>query len=98
MANSNAVKARVQQFQSQGQWRARDIDKYLFNLPIPKFDAANAVHRELACAGAIAETVANGVTVRKREHYLSVRRRIRSALDVHGVASELEELTRRLLG
>lgn len=96
--NTKAVKARVQRYQSQGQWGARDIDKYLFNAPIPKFDTRNTLQGELARAEAVAESVAVGVTPCKREDYRSLRRRIYSALDGHGIGHELEALTDRLLG
>ena len=44
--NSEALRAGVEQFQSQGQWGARHFDKYVFNLPIPKFDGNDPLHLE----------------------------------------------------
>ena len=45
--NSEALRSGVEQFQAQGQWGARDFDKYVFNLPIPRFDAGDALHCEI---------------------------------------------------
>jgi hypothetical protein len=36
--------------QSRGQWGARDFDKVMFTLPIPRFDSAASLHRDLAKA------------------------------------------------
>ena len=37
--NSETARERVEAYQSRGQWGARDFDKVIFNLPIPRFDA-----------------------------------------------------------
>ena len=37
--NSEALRSGVEQYQAQGQWGARHFDKYVFNLPIPRFNA-----------------------------------------------------------
>ena len=43
--NSAALQAGVKPFQSQRHWGARDSDKYVFNLPIPRFDKNDKLHR-----------------------------------------------------
>ena len=96
--NSEALRAGVEQFQSQGQWGARDFDKYVFNLPIPKFDGNNPLHRELARLARTAEEVAETVSEEEGEYFTRTRKRVRSALAKHGIAAELELLTERLLG
>ena len=95
--NSEALRAGVARYQSRGQWGARDFDKYVFNLPIPLFDADTPLHRRLADAAATAEDVAGEVPPKEREHFTRTRRRIRQALAEHGVAAELEALARELL-
>ena len=90
--NSEALRSGVEQFQAQGQWGARDFDKYVFNLPIPRFDAGNPLHGELAQAAKTAESIANAVEVREDEHFTRTRARVRSALAEHGVAAQLERL------
>ena len=96
--NSETLRAGVARYQSQGQWGARVFDKYVFNLPIPLFDADIPLHRRLADAAATAEEVAGEVPPKEREHFTRTRRRIRQALAEHGVAAELEALARELLG
>ena len=95
--NSEALRAGVEQFQSQGQWGARDFDKYVFNLPIPKFDGNNPLHRELARLARTAEEVAETVSEEEGEYFTRTRRRVRSALTEHGIAAKLERLTEKLL-
>ena len=90
--NSEVLQSGVKQYQSQGQWGARDFDKYVFNLPIRRFDAANPIHGELAQAAKTAEAIANAVEVREDEHFTRARARVRSALAEHGVAVQLERL------
>jgi hypothetical protein len=64
----------------------------VFNLPIPRFDASNALHGELAQAATTAEDIANAVEARADEHFTRARARVRSALAEHGVAARLERL------
>ena len=90
--NSEALQAGVKQYQSQGQWGARDFDKYVFNLPIPRFNADSSLHRELAQMAKKAEEIANAVQVKEDEHFTRARARVRSALAEHGVAAQLERL------
>ena len=42
--NSETARARVAALQARGQWGARDFDKVLFTLPIPRFDGSEASH------------------------------------------------------
>ena len=82
--NSEALRSRVEQFQVQGQWGARHFDKYVFNLPLPRFDAGNPLHGELAQAAQKAEEIANAVEAKEDEHFTRARARVRSALAEHG--------------
>ena len=50
--NSECARAAAAHLQSRGQWGARDFDKVMFELPIPRFDPANPLHRRLAQAAA----------------------------------------------
>ena len=95
--NSETLRAGVEQYQSQGQWGARDFDKYVFNLPIQQFDEDNSLHREIAEAAKTAENVARAVLNREGEYFTRTRRRVRDALAEHGVAEELESLVEKLL-
>ena len=95
--NSDALRAGAARYQSQGQWGARDFHKYVFNLPIPRYDAGDALHRRLADAAATAAEVAGRVPERDGEYFTRTRKRIRAALAEHGVAARLEKLAVELL-
>ena len=55
--NSDALRDAVEPHMSRGLWGARDLHKHLWNLPIPRFDADDALHTEVAAAG---EAAASG--------------------------------------
>ena len=95
--NSDALQARVRQYQSQGQWGPRDFDKYVFNLPIPRFDESVGLHRSIASAAEAAERVAAGVPEISGEHFTRTRRRIRAALAERGTAKKLEKLIHEII-
>ena len=63
--NSETLRPVVEQFQSQGQWGTRDIDKYVFNLPIPRVHSRDAIHCRLAQASKVVEEIANAVEVKR---------------------------------
>ena len=95
--NSEALRSRVEQYQVQGQWGARHFDKYVFNLPIPRFNADSSLHRGLAQTAKKADEIANAVQVKEDEHFTRARARVRSALTEHGVAAQLERLVGKVL-
>ncbi|MCC7282028.1 MAG: N-6 DNA methylase, partial [Acetobacteraceae bacterium] len=94
--NSEAVRARIQHMQSRGQWGARDFDKVVWELPIPKFDRRNATHTALAEAGARAASLAATVRL-PAQHFTRARRAVREALAEAGIAREIDTLVARLL-
>lgn len=94
--NSEAARALVAHLQSRGQWGARDFDKVMLSLPIPDFDSGNALHQRLAEAAARAETVAAPTDI-SGVGFVRARQLIRQALVAGGVASEIDELVRKLL-
>ena len=49
--NSNALYSAVTPLMSKGQFGARDVQKHLWKLPIPEFDAANPLHLAISRAG-----------------------------------------------
>ncbi len=95
--NSEVLRFGIERYQARGQWGARHFDKYVFNLPIPRFDAGDALHRRLADAAGTAEEVAGLVPEKESEHFTRTRRRVRAALAEHGVAARLESLAAELL-
>jgi hypothetical protein len=95
--NSEALRARIAPYQSKGQWGARDFDKLLVQVPIPKFDPDSALHRDLARAGEHAEQVATKVPLSSEIHFIRARQRIRKALAEDGVAARIDGLVTQLL-
>jgi hypothetical protein len=96
--NSETIRARAEKWQSQGQWGARDFDKVAFNLPIPKFDAGESLHNELAVCGVEAETISASARRSEGEHFTRSRKRIREALADVGLAERINHLVARVLG
>lgn len=98
LLNSEAVRARAEAYQSRGQFGARDFDKVVWNLPIPRFDARNPLHARLATLGAEAEDAALRVELVEGEKFQRARQRVRRALIEDGVAVEIEKAVEKLLG
>lgn len=96
--SSETARKKVETLQSRGQWGARDFDKVMFTLPIPRFDPKNPLHGELAVAGAEAEKTAAKVDISGGMHFQTARRRVREALAESGVAARIDQLVGRLLG
>jgi hypothetical protein len=96
--NSETARSRAAQYQARGQFGARHFDKVMFNLPIPLFKAGNALHAELAQAGAQAEAVAASVELKEGEKFQRARKRVRDALAEDGIGGEIEKLVEKLLG
>jgi hypothetical protein len=96
--NSETARSQAERYQSRGQFGARDFDKVMFNLPIPLFKATEALHRELAEAGAQAEVVAASVELKEGEKFQRARKRVRDALAEDGIGGDIEKLVEKLLG
>lgn len=82
--------------QPHGQRDKRDFDNLVWTLPIPEYDPADALHRDLAAAASRAEAVAATVPL-DAGHFTMKRRAIRAALAADGVAAEMEALVDALL-
>jgi SAM-dependent methyltransferase len=95
--NSEAVRKKIEAYQSRGAWGARDFAKVVFNLPIPRFDAKDATHAALAKAAAKAEKLAAGLVLPEGVKFQRARRLVREALADAGVAQEIDALVAHLL-
>lgn len=91
------MRSRVESFQSKGQWGARDFDKVMFNVPIPRFDAKNPLHAALAQAARKAEAIAAAVLLPENTKFQRARGLIRTALKDAGIAQRIEALVANLL-
>ena len=53
--NSQTLEREVSHFMPKGLFGARDLEKHLWKLPIPEYDASNQIHAELSRLGRTAE-------------------------------------------
>ena len=102
--NSDALVSAVAPLMSKGQFGARDLHKHLWKLPIPAFDAGNALHVELAAAGeaaaaAVAEQLAALRSARGQGVSVTIaRRELRAWLRGSAAGARVEAGVGRLLG
>jgi hypothetical protein len=97
LLKSETARSRSEAFQSRGQWGARDFDKVMFNLPIPRFDASDLLHNAIAEAAREAETIAASVPLAEGVKFQRARGLIRAALTEAGIAQRIDALVARLL-
>jgi SAM-dependent methyltransferase len=97
IVNTEIVLDRVKDLQPVGQRDPRHFDNLVWTLPIPEFDAAEALHADLAAAAMYAAEVAARVELPDRAHFTAKRRLIRQALVADGVAVSIERLVDALL-
>jgi hypothetical protein len=98
LLGSEATRVRVEHLQSRGQFGARDFDKVMFNLPIPRFDASRLTHAALAEAGAEAEQFVAGLDLDPESPFQRVRGQVRAALREAGISDRIDDLVNELLG
>ncbi len=95
--SSDETLERVKSLQSRGQFGRRHFDKVIFSLPIPVFDPAEALHREIATAGKRAEVVAAAVSLPPHAGFQRVRSLLRAALSADGVMAKVNGRVDELL-
>ena len=95
--NSHTILSLITDLQPHGQRDKRHFDNLVWTLPIPEYDDADILHRDLAAAAMHAETVAATVTLTDAQHFTAKRRVIRAALAEDGIAAEIEALVAALL-
>lgn len=96
--NSGTTRRLTEPLQSRGQWGARHFSKTMLTLPIPRFDAQEPLHLELAALAADAERVAASVDIDEADTFIKVRRKVRGALAADGVAERINARVAQLLG
>ena len=101
--NSRTLYEAAQPLMSKGQFGARDLQKHLWKLPIPEYDAANRLHQELAIAG---QAATSGAVQHLQNLYKQrgdtvsttvVRRELRGWLAQSDEGKQVETLVKRLL-
>ncbi len=104
--NSNALETRLTPLMPKGQFGARHVQKHLWRLPIPEFQAENALHQRIAEAGAAAATGARRLWAERRAERASkrqstsitvARREIRAWLAQSTEGQRVETLVERLM-
>ncbi len=95
--NSETARERTAKYQSRGQWGARDFDKVVFNLPIPRYDSKIKLHRDLAAAAERAEAIAAAVALPEGAKFQRARSLVRAALRQAGLADAIDALVAKLL-
>ncbi|MBV8798322.1 MAG: hypothetical protein JO208_00705 [Alphaproteobacteria bacterium] len=95
--NSETARKRVESMQARGQWGARHFDKVMFNLPIPRFNEKQTLHRDLASAAAEAEKAAAAVALPENMKFQRARKLIRDALAAAGISQRIDNLVAQLL-
>lgn len=97
LLNSAAVLAKISDLQPRGEFNPRDFDNLVWTLPIPEYDPAEALHRDLAAAASRAEAIAAAVDLAPYREIVAKRDAIRAALAEDGIAAEIEALVDALL-
>ena len=93
----------AQPLMSKGQFGARDLQKHLWKLPIPEYDATNRLHQEIAMAGqaAASEAVQQLQNLYKQRgdavSTTVVRRELRGWLAQSDEGKQVETLVKQLL-
>lgn len=102
--NSNALYTAVQPLMTTGQYGARDLQKHLWQLPIPEFDPRQKLHMVIAKAGerAAAGAAQKLAEVRERRggqaSVTIIRRELRAWLRSAAEGKEVEAAVAALLG
>ena len=97
LLNSETARQRGESLQSRGQWGARDFDKVMFNLLMPRFDESDSLHNAIAGAAREAEALAAAVPLPENIKFQRARGLVRAALTEAGVAQRIDALVARLL-
>ena len=95
--NSALVTRRVQPLMSYGQGE-RDIDKYIWKLPIPMFDPEDPTHAQLAELGRQAGASIAALELDSSKHFSAMRRAIRGWLEESKIGQAIETRVEKLLG
>jgi len=94
--NSNTVLERVQPLQAIGLFGPRHFDKYVFSVPIPTFNPADADHQLLAQLGEKAEKVASEADIGSGS-FQSKRKHVRARLFRDRLALSIEDAVERVV-
>ena len=94
--NSSVTTNIVRHLQGRGEHNPRDLDKYVFQLPIPLYIPDNERHQQLANLARRAERIAEGVSL-PEVSFEAQRRRIRQELETQGMTAEIDAIVKIIL-
>ncbi len=97
MLNSPVTTAAVQPLQARGDFGPRHYDKYVWQLPIPTFDAAVDVHARLAELAESAEEVVADLQMDSTRRFQTVRHSVRARVAGIAIGTEFDDLVTHLL-
>jgi hypothetical protein len=92
LLNSPALTGPLASRQSRGEHNPRDFDKLVWELPIPRFEPNDPIHRQLAELAAQAEALAAATDVTPQRTFQAQRRAIREELTRLGLAAEIDDV------
>lgn len=95
LLNADAVDELLKPLQSRGKDSPRHIDKYVWELPIPRYDPTVELHLRLAALAERAAREASEVVLLEND-FRRRRNEIRTELRLSGVATELDAAAREL--
>lgn len=95
--NSSALLAIIQPLQARGEHNPRDFDKYVWQAPIPLYDATNPLHQRLVIIGQQATAIASRVDL-PQQSFQALRRRVRAALTDSQELTGWDDTVLELLG
>ena len=76
----------------------RDIDKYIWKLPIPMFDPDDRAHAHLAELGRQAGEAIAALELDDSKHFSAMRRAVRAWLEESKIGQAIEAKVEKLLG
>jgi hypothetical protein len=95
--NSSVLTERIRPLQARGEHNPRDFDMYVWQMPIPTFDASNARHKRLAALAEEAEKIALTVTLAPERRFEALRREVREAITATDTGRAIEAEVAALL-
>ncbi|WP_208761342.1 N-6 DNA methylase [Microbispora hainanensis] len=76
----------------------RDIDKHLWKLPIPLYNADNPIHQRLTELGRAEANLVAGLDLDEKSNFVTLRRKAREALASGSYAEEIASIVTEMLG
>lgn len=95
--NSPQMSEAVRVYQSVGIQGPRDIDTYVWRLPVPKFDPDDEQHMQLVDLSSEGEEIAAAVEIPGSLDFKKARGLVRDALHAADVSPQSDEIVRELL-